>query len=164
MAREKLLLRIPPDLKSDIVARAAAANVSANQLIIEAIEAYLCRDIKPDSRVIPSEISEAIAELKARVDEIEGRLRRDIPSDSNVIVSQAKASPATDGEIKADGHRWLTTQQAYAVAGIRGYEGSFNAFRAWAKRNPEKLQSLGLVRTGHRGKSNTAASYEDKRL
>jgi hypothetical protein len=64
--------------------------------------------------------------------------------------------------VEADGGRWLTTSQGFAVAGQRGCDRSFDAFRSWSKRNPALCESQYQLRhISHGSRSNTAASFED---
>lgn len=159
-------IRLEPALKEAAQARADAMGVSLSKLVEQALQAYLAADT---TAVPPDTTRGELAAIVNRLERLESLL---IPGDTtphqpNKSVREhqpnpdAKMHPNNSGSMLADGVSLLTTQQAYAKAQLRGYTGSFAAFRSWAKRNPEKLRELGLVRTGYQGRSNTMASFED---
>jgi hypothetical protein len=80
---------------------------------------------------------------------------------------QLDASLFTDPSegIVANGAHYLSTMQAFERAKERGGHWlKKDAFRSWAKRNPEALlQQYGLRKLENESRNNTAASYFDER-
>jgi hypothetical protein len=103
---------------------------------------------------------------------IEPELKPDLP-----VVSPGQLSFLTKEEVelgsqsdtvpaKADGKRWLTTQQTYQVAMDRGFDRTrnLNAFKGWSGRNVDEcVNKFSLRRLGTPPKSHSAPSFEDLR-
>lgn len=151
-------VRLSADTRARARAAAKDAGLSLSAWIENAVTAYLDGNkglVSGDSSEIPV-LAELVFDLVSRVERLEGMDRRTSPAPPVTPPPPPAASSAllpTTGE-------GLTTTQAWQYCQQRGYRGSKDAFRNWAKRNPAELrQQYGLEATGYSGKSNTAPSY-----
>jgi len=146
------------------MARKDELGISANALLVEALEQFLdgnSDDIKSDgiadinrSEVISEVMArlDAVEELIGRVDHIEAALEGlTLPTHPPTSpVAAAKTNELSRDAIAPDGQRWLNTGDAYLLAFSKGYKPSQSTFRRdlrdWREtgRPPARLAALGM--------------------
>jgi hypothetical protein len=161
MSRRPLIsAKVPPELHTAVLAKMKQTGATQSEAVIAALSAWVgLPAVDRDSR---------LSALEQRVQQLEQQSPQSPPvypvrppkppAGAPVKSTQATGSTA----VEADGVRWLTTQQGFAVASSRGCDRGFDAFRSWSKRNPsECLARYQLRHISHGTRSNTAASFED---
>jgi hypothetical protein len=183
MPRRPLIsAKLPPELHAAVTAKMQETGATQSEAVIAALSAWVgLPSPDRDSR---------LAALEQRVQQLEQQstpsssvnpFTAAIPNPSDTEQRSTLSPPvypvrpakppaaapieltqATGSTVEADGVRWLTTSQGFAVASQRGCDRSFDAFRSWSKRNPaECLAQYQLRHISHGTRSNTAASFED---
>lgn len=89
-----------------------------------------------------------------------------VPASQMTVWEADESSSFSDDEVPnvANGERWLTTKQAFELAGKRGCNRNLNGFKGWSRRSPGKcLELYGLRKLEHHSNSRKAPGYEDTR-
>ena len=161
MSRRPLIsAKLPPELHAAVLDKMQSTGLTQSQAIIAALSAWVG---------LPGQDGDdRIAGIEQRLSALEQR------STGSTVVYPMRSEKVRKGPppestqstgstaVEADGGRWLTTQQGYAVATSRGYDGSASAWRSWSKRNPDQCEAQYQLRhISHGSRSNTAASFED---
>ena len=162
MPRRPLIsARLPDDLAALVAAKMGSTGLSQSQAVIEALRLWVGLPVAaPNDR---------LAGIERRLSALEqGSTRSTVvyppkpPKQTVAAPIESTGFTGSTGFAEADGGRWLTTQQGYATATRRGYQGSATAWRSWSKRNPgDCLSRYQLRYIPHGSRSNTVASFED---
>jgi hypothetical protein len=175
-------LRLSPDIKDAAVAAAADRGVSLARLVEMALESYLEMIPGDTGGMVPHDpILHRLEAIERRLSALEGDTGGIPDSTAPVtpppypkappapaqrtapVVASYSAAPP-DGHPKADGGRWLSTDQALELARARGYQGSPTTLRRWCRdANADGLSRYGLKASHHGTRDKSLASFEDLR-
>lgn len=178
-------VRLSPGIKTQAQAAAETEGISFSELVQRALVAYLAgpntaKDTGADtaSEVIPDVVSALAAKLDAIADRVAaleqgagaanqpGQAKTTPPPHAKDAPSQVakrdRTAAGEEGEIKADGVRWLTTSQAVEVSQARGGPNNGGTLKRRGKIG--ELGELGLRWIPREpSKDNSLASFEDLR-
>jgi predicted DNA-binding protein len=153
--RKNFGVRLPSSLIAAIEARATTTGRSKTQVVEAALEAYLGMEATPTGQ----DVEQRLTEIEQRLANVEQRLTENAQHRPTPPDAPEPPTAVSSALLPAPGEG-LTTTEAWQYCQQRGYRGSKDAFRSWAKRNPAELrQQFSLEPTGYAGKSNTAPSY-----